>query len=550
VDSASIAAGVQDDLRLLVRLGKHLDQRPPGLGGRSLREFLIAELLLIRDRRGRLLHLHPNRAQQEFERAGAPSKPGFGLGGDGRRHIVLKARQLGVTTWVAARFFISTITRPGTLSVQVAHDQASAEEIFRIVHRFLAYLPGRLRAGALRTSRSNVRQLVFPLLDSEYRVETAADPQAGRGLTIRNLHCSEVAGWPRDPAATLASLRAAVPPDGEIVLESTPYGAGGCFYDEWQRAPLTGYVAHFFPWWLEESYVSEPCHPEERSDEGPAFTGDRRLATGDFAPEELELMRRHGLRPAQIYFRRGIHADFRGLARQEYAEDPQSCFLASGECIFELDAIEARLKDCPPPIAARDNGRLLVWLPPRAEAEYIIGVDPAGGGADGDFACAQVIERRTGCQCAELRGHLPPQELAAQVAALAHEYNQALVAVERNNHGHGVLAYLAAAEKYENVYEQNGQAGWLTSTVTRARMISELAALLATEPALFSSPRLLEECRTFVRRLDGSAAAIAGAHDDCVLAMAIAQAVRAELLPRSAASVRLATLDRGMAIGN
>ena len=73
-------------------------------------------------------------------------------------------------------------------------------------------------------SRSNVRQIVFPRLDSEYRVETA-DDNAGRGMTIHYLHCSEVSRWPRDAAETLASLRAAVVPEGEIVLESTPNGA-------------------------------------------------------------------------------------------------------------------------------------------------------------------------------------------------------------------------------------------------------------------------------------------------------------------------------------
>ena len=79
----------------------------------------------------------------------------------GVNNIVLKARQMGTTTWIAARFFIATITGTGILSVLVAHDQASAEEIFRIVRRFWANLPERLRKGALRTSHANVRQMVF-----------------------------------------------------------------------------------------------------------------------------------------------------------------------------------------------------------------------------------------------------------------------------------------------------------------------------------------------------------------------------------------------------
>ena len=59
-------------------------------------------------------------------------------------------------------------------------------------------------------------------------------------------------------------------------------------------------------------------------------------------------------------------------------------------------------------------------------------------------------------------------------------------------------------------------------------MIENMAAVLMAEPELFHSPRLLEECRTFVRRADGNAAAADGAHDDCVMAMAIALAVRRE----------------------
>ncbi len=231
-----------DDLDILLALGARLDDPVPG---GDLRAFLMRALLRIRDREGALVRLLPNRAQQRFAAS------------CGRRNIVLKARQLGITTYVAARFFVSTITRPGTMTVQVAHDRESAEAIFRIVHRFLENLPQRLQEGALIPSRANVRQIVFPHLDSEYRVESAADGNAGRGLTIRNLHCSEVARWPGDAAGTLASLRAAVTRDGEIVLESTPCGAGGVFYDEWQRAEESGYVKHFFPWWFEQSYTLE-----------------------------------------------------------------------------------------------------------------------------------------------------------------------------------------------------------------------------------------------------------------------------------------------------
>jgi hypothetical protein len=193
-------------LEYLLWLGKELDQRLAD-GKRDALVSLVAGHLKVRNKSGKLVSLKANEVQRKY------------VENCSGRNIVLKARQLGMTTWVAAGFFLKTITHPGTLTVQVAHDQDSAEEIFRIVHRFLENLPEEMRSGALTTSRANVRQLVFPRIDCEYRVETAADPNAGRGLTIQNLHCSEVARWPRDGAEVLAALKAAVAPDGEVVLE-------------------------------------------------------------------------------------------------------------------------------------------------------------------------------------------------------------------------------------------------------------------------------------------------------------------------------------------
>jgi hypothetical protein len=96
------------------------------------------------------------------------------------------------------------------------------------------------------------------------RVASACDVGAGRGLSVQNLHCSEVSRWPGDAAETLAGLRASLAPDGELVLESTPSGAYGAFYEEWCRGVDTcedggSLVRHFLPWWLEPSYVRAPC---------------------------------------------------------------------------------------------------------------------------------------------------------------------------------------------------------------------------------------------------------------------------------------------------
>jgi hypothetical protein len=418
---------------------------------------------------------------------------------------------MGMTTWVAGRFFLKTITARGVLTVQVAQTREAAEGIFRMVQRFWECLPEGMREGPLRRSRANAGQMCFPALDSEFRVVSAGDESAGRGLTMQYLHCSEVSRWPGDAGAALAGLGAALAPGGEMVMESTPNGAYGCFYEEWGLAATNGTARHFFPWWMEEAYVGAP-------------------AVGELREEEKLLVLAHGLTAEQIGFRRGLEASYRGLRSQEFAEDAESCFKATGECCFEVAAVERRLAEVGEPVEVRRGGALQVWFPPLAGKEYLVAVDTAGGGGDGDFAAVQVIEVGSGLQCAELQQRLGTLELARVSAALAREYGGARIAVERNNHGAGVLAYLDSVERYARVYEQAGVAGWLTTAGSKPGMVSRMGALLVESPGMFFSRRLLGECRTFVAMAGGRTGAVNGAHDDCLMAMAVAQAVRAELL--------------------
>jgi hypothetical protein len=261
---------MSNDVDELLKLGREIEACPE----RMMKE--VERLLMVWNREGTVGPLVPNRVQQEFERAR-------------RNHnIVLKARQMGVTTWVAARFFLKTITAKGVLTVQVAQTREAAEGIFRMVQRFWENLPDDLRQGPLRRSRANVGQMSFPELDSEFRIISAG---AGRGLTIQNLHLSEVSRWPGNASETLAGLRAALSPAGELVMESTPNEAYGCVYEEWGRAASNSTVQHFFPWWMEDAYVAN--------------------AVTDFTEEEQRLMDREGLSAERIGFRRTLEQSYR-----------------------------------------------------------------------------------------------------------------------------------------------------------------------------------------------------------------------------------------------
>jgi hypothetical protein len=448
--------------------------------------------LRVRAKSGRLVPLAANDAQRRFEI------------GRGQENIVLKARQMGLSTWIAGRFLLKTMLVPGTSTLMVAHTRESAEALFATVARMWENLPTEAQRSIGLRGRANSSQMTFQLADSSFRVASAGELNAGRGLTVHNLHCSEVARWPGDAAETLAGLRAALAPEGELVLESTPNGAYGCFYAQWMRAEEDGMVRHFFPWWLEPAYV------------GTTVT--------DMTAEETVLAEREGLSAEQLGFRRELTRRFGAMRSQEFVEDAVSCFRVSGACFFEASTLgpgEACLWE-------RLGGALRVWLPAVPGRRYIVAVDAAGGGSEGDFAAVQVIDEATGMQCAELQQRLGPRELARLAAEITREYNGALLVVERNNHGAAVLAYLENEAAICLYTGRDRMAGWLTDAGSRPRMLSGLAVLLAQRPELVQSPRLLQECRSFVTDAGGRAAAAVGAHDDLVMSMAMAHAVRAE----------------------
>lgn len=122
-----------DDLGLVEQFGAALDLKTTD--GETARDLLIRSLLKIRVKKGGVHYIKLNRAQKEYSARA------------GDRNIVLKARQVGITTYVAARFFLQTITRPGTLSVQVAHSDESAQAILISCTAFGRTCPIRECAG-------------------------------------------------------------------------------------------------------------------------------------------------------------------------------------------------------------------------------------------------------------------------------------------------------------------------------------------------------------------------------------------------------------------
>ena len=120
----------------------------------------------------------------------------------------------------------------------------------------------------------------------------------------------------------------------------------------------------------------------------------------------------------------------------------------------------------------------------------------------------QVIDRETGLQCAELQERLRPNELAKVAVELAQGISRcADCGGAEQPWGCGAGVHASRTERYETIYRQRGEPGWLTTAVSKPEMTGLLGSLLEQRPEMFHSKRLLGECRTFVgegARADGS----------------------------------------------
>lgn len=107
---------------------------------------------------------------------------------------------------------------------------------------------------------------------------------------------------------------------------------------------------------------------------------------------------------------------------------------------------------------------LEVYVLPVPGRRYVLGADPAEGNPTSDDSAITVGDVITGEECALLAGKFSPATLAAHTDALARWYNNAAAMVERNNHGHAVLLWLADNSNILVLTGYDDKPGWLDNS--------------------------------------------------------------------------------------
>ena len=180
-----------------------------------------------------------------------------------------------------------------------------------------------------------------------------------------------------------------------------------------------------------------------------------------------------------------------------------------------------------------ENGPVILYAEPTEGRPYVVGGDTAGDGSD--YFVGQVLDNITGRQVCVLRHRYDEDTYARQMYCLGRYYNDALLGIETNFSTYPVklLALMGYPKLYVREVEDDytgriKQAyGFQTNRTTRPVILSELIRILRESMASINDRDTLLEMLTFVRReKDLQGEAESGAHDDCVLALAIAHYIR------------------------
>ena len=189
------------------------------------------------------------------------------------------------------------------------------------------------------------------------------------------------------------------------------------------------------------------------------------------------------------------------------------------------------------------QGFIRIYHKPKARYPYVIGGDTAGDGSDSFVG--QVLDNTTGEQVATLRHQSDEDLYAKQMYCLGMYYNTALIGIETNWSTYPVmeLERLHYPKQYvresvdDYTHKVRRSFGFWTSTKTRPIIISELIKAVRDDVGILNDDVTMGEMLTFVRDEHYKPVAEDGAHDDCVISLAIAHHIRPqqEYLPKDKA---------------
>jgi hypothetical protein len=496
-----------------------------------------------------------------------------GLENDIHFFVILKGRQLGITTVSLALDLYWQFTHPGWQGTLVS-DTEENRDMFRST--LAMYMDGLPKEYKIPLVAHNRNQLVLQNRSRVFYQIAGNKSRLGQGKAITYLHGTETASWGNEEG--LASLIASLAennPERLYLFESTAQGFN-MFHDMYVTAKRAKTQrAIFCGWWRNQFYSIDPDSEIYKVYWDGKLTTEEKEWTRDIKKlYDVEInSRQMAWWRWKLY--EGIKDD--ALMYQEFPPTEDYAFVMTGTSYFSnarcTDAAKiskklnyesyrysmgANFQDTEVLKSTERLGVLKVWEEPVDTAYYVIGADPAYGSSDwADRFCIQVFRAYADGleQVAEFAtSELNTYQFAWVIAHLAGAYKNSTLNLEVNGPGQAVINELrnlkrqaasmggAIGADLMNVYGSmqnyiwrrndtlggmSNSIGWLTTSATKERMLSYMKDYFERGMMDIFSMELIEEMKTIVR--DGGSIQATGRNkDDRVIAAALAVAAFAE----------------------
>jgi len=398
--------------------------------------------------------------------------------------IVVKGKQLGFSHAVMFDTLHKTLTKKSYVSLLLSAGERESAQLLEKGKFAWDYLPNYMRLPHSTWSQS---EMAFPELGSKV-IALPSTETPGLGMTGSRAVLDEWDFHKYPDIAFSTAQAAASGTNAQIIGLSTvnkrePESLFKKLFKQ-ARAKHNKFCALFYPW------SARPDRTEDWYQTQKYFYIDR----PEFMEENFPTTEEEALSPASV------------------------------RSFFDKDVLERLTNGVMKPIETRE-GVVFIFQKWRPGLIYVAGADESQG-QGGDAQCLVVLGRSglTSEVVAVIHSNvIKPDIFAYMTTKLLEEYKNPILAGEANPIG---ISYLQELQKlnYPNLYyndKARERVGWVTNSNNRETILIDLATVVRTGEVVTRYEPMIKEMYHFQRTDKGKVEAV-GAHDDTVMALAIA----------------------------
>jgi len=439
-----------------------------------------------------------------------------------KRIIILKARQLWMTTYKLIDKLDTVLFYKNKTEIITAHTREKQQELFQRVKYAYEALPAKIKLSNWKirskpkTTYDNVNELYFKETNS--RIKVALD---SRSWTPTSIHNTELA-FRKDARAMMTGTLPSLPKNATMTIETTANGIGNYFHElrykyYWKKnLSELDFKCVFIPRYTDQDYKLDL----EDGEELVIPEKLKHIMLLDITAEQAKwYLKQYELLGREVF--------------QEYPSSPEEAFLTTGDTVRDLTLIKSL--EVPEYIQDSKYRALRIYWKPQ---NCIMGIDLAEGWANGDFSSISVRDY-SGNLLAFYYDHAPHDYLAEVTDYLVEMWFTGIIWPEANAWG---IAYINKAKEYwraNSIYTRKQldtktnkitkKFWWYTSTQSRELMTREYEEAIRTGQISQVDERLKWEMFGFVYSERKKMEAIEGMHDDAIMSDCICWQMRKEM---------------------